>query len=924
MDAAAGSVVTPAPLSYGSLDDEAEEFVRAILDRDMCDNLQTRLAAQQAEYGSFLRTPLPLDRASEPYAPPHVIYQMLHSLSTTAEELWRQVRNVCVGDDQAQRVVVAAAAKGVGKTHAAYAVGAQYAPVVMLRVAQAAVDASGRPLLTAPFEWLDSFLVAVDRRVAGSASTDAALYACLSDCAQSMLEVVVFAHVLVALDVASYALQARPALSNADLRELLQRFARNGRGERIVAARCRTLEAHMCLDAVAGVQWFPTSWRTAARDHLRSALDAIMPRLRPAHEAPLLVVWDEASALRDRWRNLFITERDFVDLRRDTSVSLSAAAVSTLHRTGRGGLYAALNVACKCAASCGWAQFLTGTALEINEFVNDATPESPIRKHARLAPPRALLTTLDMQAQLRLYFGLPDAVFEHAPIRTQLERVRGRPLYFVHGVFEPLTQAVLSGDTRGWDSLEPSVLAERLLALWKAPIAEVYRGQIGMCGRLLTERGAPVSRGGDGTTRSLLRPIVDCVLQGRDKLQLQTFSLQHMAVVHYGVLPEGAAVAADADAAEWITYDLAAEPLTYDALQQVVHAVAREDRKRHKFLLQLLPSDGRGAAAEFKGQHAETVLAYDFCLRVMAHVRESAAVADAAAAGSAGAGKGGVAYMPLSSLVAPMCARKYSNVLAAFSTRAHRLVRLTATESDPQVLQQFVRRDGSIDNELFLTGLPNVMGGDIAFVACRQVAGRTEHRLVVAQLKNQEENSLWAAAQTLAPGFQFLGEKARAALARFAFDGTVVQVSKANIPAVFPRFVEWTRSCPPTQSFLFTNWIRLACLARPLDDALQLALLQQDEDEQAVARTRKLSTPETELADESPLLVLRLNSDEWLDAEVRRALVGDTTGTIQWPTKQEFLFASLVPPSVALAGDYVARTGTSVPPADAVRAVDKR
>lgn len=64
-------------------------FISDIIGVDMCIDLEKRLHQEREQCGMLLKTALPPDTASQgAYAPPHVIYEVLHSLSTTKSVEW--------------------------------------------------------------------------------------------------------------------------------------------------------------------------------------------------------------------------------------------------------------------------------------------------------------------------------------------------------------------------------------------------------------------------------------------------------------------------------------------------------------------------------------------------------------------------------------------------------------------------------------------------------------------------------------------------------------------------------------------------------------------------------------------------------------------------------------------------------------------
>lgn len=937
-----GRLFTPSPLPWGALPPETMDFVRRILEQDLLPSSDLLLQSQQAGMGKALVRPLPLDTACGPWgattAP--VLFHLFDSTPSgqnAAQGLWKSIQALYSRDAQAQNLIICMAAKGSGKTHTAYALGKTYAPVILLRVAQAASD-HGFPSLTGPFQALHERLRDMDEFVCArltELSTEA--HAKIADAAQSLLELLLLCHVLVFTDALLFATSAPGAtLTPALQREMLLRFACNSHSELAVEARFRDLlEAHAVFEENNIVR-IPSSTRMQLASYLRERLDEISSTLG----APFFIVWDEISTLAHYWNHVFLQKSTFLALQRQrldlgkhgpwhTDIFTDGAIADEQCRSG---FYSAVNIACKLWRSCRWPQVFLGTALEFCKFHMEASVGSSCRQSAILIEMCTMLSLQDMLLLLRNHFAFTEGCLEDEEIAALMAQLVGRPLFFAHAVLSPLIAALRADCTC-------DVIGKKLfLPLLQTTLREQRDSMLFEYKRLLLERPIPLVQGSNLTTRLLLRPVVDAALRGSKFLTLQRDSRMVFAFGSHGIVPWGAVLSTETTndssltgdgTSNTITFDLSRESLVHDALSNIVSRVISDESAWNDYLNVMLHDQASGKMSE--GTLVEEMVVAELSRRTCKALRSKAMherrQLDAPPDG----------FMPLADMLQPWFpstgdperCHYYEDALEGFETRAFRLCAVGAS-SDPhgKELLRFLRSDpqgtldiaaAPFDDEVILTDLPSEMGVDIAFLASYQVAqNRGVYRVVALQLKNTKKTCLWEAVSTIAPSFQYLTNSQRAQVTLSSYEGNTTfqaAIPHCSAPAFkrqrvqdtyrrWENFVTYVCNSYPD---LACDWIRIAFVAVDvqLDVLDTLAAATRGESTFPGCAGRAPTEDETRRGRESPCLLLQLHSPTWLTIKMRRRLVkdlgaatsGSGTSRINMPQFQHYMFAACFPPT---------------------------
>jgi hypothetical protein len=188
-----------------------------------------------------------------------------------------------------------------------------------------------------------------------------------------------------------------------------------------------------------------------------------------------------------------------------------------------------------------------------------------------------------------------------------------------------------------------------------------------------------------------------------------------------------------------VTFDISCEPIMLHALSQVVVCLLSTDRLWKEHLDSLLPemvrSDGH------KGMVAEDIIALELSRRVCKALRVLLMSED----GSFCVSSSG--FMGLPTLLQPwLPLAGTADSVDGFGTRACRLRSVGASqEASGEEMLAFVRDDGTYDDEVILTDLPQKMGADLMFLASYATACASERKysVVAVQLRNRNTTHLW-------------------------------------------------------------------------------------------------------------------------------------------------------------------------------------
>jgi len=937
------------------------DFVRRVVTRDLLPRLEL-LAAQRAALGcgELLREPLPLDTASASL--PILLPQLMRTVGTDADTFVDAIIKCSETEAQVAKILCAAAASGLGKTHLAYAVGMKHMFAVVIRVAEQSEDAAGVPRLSMPWAILDEALRkfhAPKRRVIGAAG-----HAIIAKQAFTLLELLLYCYADASLTAVDQA-QELGISDAAQLRELVLRFNRNVTAEAIISDLFTARMAEFASEAsyeqldgsVVAVQY-------ANNDKLKKLREDLVRRtekLQSVHGAAgLLLCLDEANTLIGLHPTLFlhrsVFERVRVDAAEPTPLtpdgSASAAPVapagagagaipapaflppptteSPTSVAGRPeavepaprGLFSALAcLLCDVANKAPWALFMTGTAFSIAQFKTTGSEFSPVRGSVEVVTPTVQLTVEDMMTILQHYWSLTPELLADEDVLGVLRSCVGRPLLFVDVVFVPL-YAMVSAAARRGAPLAAFDTAAVIRTLQRAFVQTLALFKTRMEALMTSPR--PLGTDTGETTLALLPVLMEAVLFRQGQLRLDSGGVLAGAIAT-GLVP---AVAWSADAAQRSLLDLSSEPLVFQALNAALNGRIKDNLASVLRLLVPPTHPLRGSQA---GRPAELLVAVDLALRT----RRARLTA-------------GAAPMTLDALLMPMFmggADTLPEDLSAHSCRIETPVSMADADLSQCVLRRFVREDGSLDDSIVLYDLPERFGADVAFlvsfapVAAAEVhvgtgagaavstatiaragagtaAAGTAHsavarqyRLVAFQMKNTASATLSRALLTLHPGTQLLRKTQRLALTSGKLAGFKL-ASPLNGGA---DYADWRDYVALVSQYpcLATDWIRVPVVARRMEAPLY-AFAYEVSTGSVARKPLELAcghwTKEQQAsAARSPVVLLSLDAPTWLSADMRAGLVQADENTAVM--KLERSPSIWVPATVRTAAGYCAAAG---------------
>lgn len=487
--------------------------------------LQARIDAQRSKLSlpdGLLKAPLPIVAACQPTTDSYQrMPQLLVTRGDDGHRLWRTLQQVNRGGPQeSSKVVFGAAVSGVGKTHAAYDVGRNFACTIIIRV----VD-SDEPRLAPPFWWLiyqlRPFLDILDK--------NPSYHEEISDTVASYIHLVLLAYVFVTV-MALCLIHESDLPRKRDLtllREFVLRLHRNREGDSLVR---RLLEESITngivkksslpsqlhgpdMGKVKEIEAACSATLQRFGRHLILAVDeahelmnynaarecgrlVLRDRLAPINRAgpsasPVGGVPSQAISLHDQIANIRAAGGTSPDLGADSATGecdLAALEISTsapdaflsmptvaasLNDPDPGGqrslFYSLMIVLSRLGIQQRWYPYITGTSFTMKYVLNAASMSLKMRTEAQGCAPIHLFRVNDMEFILNHYFNLPNDFIDD-PTRDLLRQFEGRPVLFVEGVWHPLLDEVTSTSTlpsAEWWRARLAATKSRLVDRWK-------------------------------------------------------------------------------------------------------------------------------------------------------------------------------------------------------------------------------------------------------------------------------------------------------------------------------------------------------------------------------------------------------------------------------------------------------------------------
>ena len=773
----------------------------------------------------IIRSPLPVDTTRGIVLMP----QLLGSWGPDLQHFASVVATV--GGPQEGNVIICSAASGIGKTHLAYAWGVQFGSSIIGQVITS--DLCGdiappfallltqlRPLLTVPPGHDDAV------------ATAAFLFV--------RLALLSFVHFSV---LSLRALRAtHPEVSTGDLRQVLLRMHRNGKTDALVTDIFKTLLARLrvkkwqaqdtdifALDPIA-LDDYETSLSIAATDTMGSVV---------------LLTVDEAHELMRRREcdgvaSLFLSQR--------AEGGTSSVGRVSAFPAPRSLFYAVVHELSRLRTVHGWSVYVTGTALSMRRVLESSSASIATRCHPIVFAPEHRLGVPDIILILCNYWAIDD-VLADPTVCQRLRDFVGRPQLFVAGVFRPLFVFVHE-KRRLPTALE---FVELLNNSFRTCVLERKLFFL-----KLLEGNSTVAVDGAGTMAFLPLLFRAAVM---DDGVITLRNDDHLAAaICTGLL-------AVSSAASPGTVNMRDEPIIYESIRAAMLDTVQEWR-----VLDVLMRSSQSTPVFAKGGALEIAISWHvalMCTRVtdpsLADVLQSLGVERR--------------HIP------PDCAAWVVRATRVHNDdlgQGHEAGEITPFQ------RYFFKADGSINDSQVVYNIPAAQGGDIALLVSRiapvekagvadrsGIIGGRQYRPVIFQCKN-EEHALTVAKTllTLHPGTQFLQNWARERLLRLPH--------RAFPDAVQKGWCEWEAlSRDDRRGFLTRNWVRIAVVARPLDDKIPDFSLAAAVTDDRDAYVRSWSVPQFRLAALSPIVWVSL-AKKFIVCEgvfpdsVRRAIIANS------------------------------------------------
>jgi len=610
---------------------------------------------------------------------------------------------------------------------------------------------------------------------------------------------------------------------------------------------------------------------------------------------------------------LFIQRNAYNDaLKMDASAVNGAAGADPVTLPSRGLFSSVVRVMRDIARETGWGQYMTGTAFTITHF-----PEcSPLLASFLLISADKRLTVGDMREVLQFYWDMPDAVLNDSRIFNLLKQCEGRPLFFAEIIFRGVYSHV-SGKAKAGvpvTSFKVEALApvlERRYSSLRLMFVEQMKRFLARDTRLLPR---------------LVRALVfrtHLSLEGNDVLK---------EAVENGLIP---ASATDVSAVNPPVIDISAEPLVLEALTAAVDDSIKRDHIRIVRTLAEVPDEAGAAECGFA---AVRFVAIDLALRTRQfRLRDPAAYADG---------------VPLTKLLAqlyidPGPNKALPKALSELKCRAERAVNMADWDARYGRkycgLRRFIKAEvgdlGELDDGVILYNLPTAMGADVALLVrddayrssdadggyLAEVVGAAtapavnralerKLRLVMFQVKNIAGKPLSEALRTLHPGTQYLDNEQRDKLIEAGpdalgsnFVGSPARSDWAALSVQMPQ--------------LARDWVRVVAVARPVSpDVYEVA--RDIADGKSGKAGKKGLSGQLEEAARSPVVVLSLNSAQWLDESTRKTFVAASESVMGLPRSKRVWRAVPVPAAEAARAVDAAAAAKAARAAEAVDAAE--
>lgn len=805
-----------------------------------------------------VKQPLPLDTTDRRT---ELMSQLLRSQGSDLERFSAKLS--AASGTQEGNVVIGSAASGLGKTHLAYSWGSQNGFSIISRAITSDLDASIAP----PFAWLLVQLRCLKAVPPGNAvAVSAAAFLFVR------LTLLSFVHFSV---LALRAIRASHPRAPAGMqRQLLLRMHRNGNADALVTTILDFLLLHMrvkafCLDG--------NDVYALDAEIMRAYEVSLSFAVRDVMGTDVLVTVDEAHELLERREcksiaSLFLAQRPDGSGACGGDVSLSVPQ-SDNETASRSLFYAVVLQLSSLQSTHRWGVYVTGTALSMANIAYSASASVATRCHAEEFAPAHRMSVADIVNVLSSYWNFVE-VLSDTTVLLHLGHFVGRPQLFVQGVFKPLLSMICV-------KFRLPTAPELVAAL-----VDSFARSVEVRKKYFIEKltaNFPVARDGSGT-QALIPLLFKAVVMDNGFITLR--DSDHLAAaICTGLL------AVSSTQTKTGAVNMRDEPVIFEALRAAMLDTMQEGRVLDVLIRSSQPKEvfEKGGALEIATSWHVALMCNRITNPTLAALLSTLGVSDA------------VIPPDLDSWVV-RATRVHDDVLG----RGH----LGAGDHTP-FRRYFFNADGGIDDSRIVFDTPLDLGGDIAFLVSRvkpvppvdtggsDVFGGRQFKLVVMQCRNVIDATVAETLLTLHPGTQYLNNLARNHLLGLTRD-RVVRATQSG--------TSWKRWNALTfddgKSFLTRNWLRIAVVARALDNAIPAFSLAAATENVTDSHVRAWTATQRRLAALSPIVWVSLAApfarcSGGFPESVRKALVAVADETTAAIVAARASTASAAPPQLS-------------------------
>lgn len=729
--------------------------------------IERQVALLRVPPGS-IRNPLPLDTTSGQIT---LMPQLLGSWGPDLGNF--AVTLATAGGEQRGNVVVGSAATGVGKTHLAYAWGAQHGYSIIGR----AITSHQVPSIAPPFLWLLRQLQPLRSVPPDDAFT-------VSSAASLFVRLTLLSFVHFSVLALRSLLATHPEASVDNLRQLLLRMHRNGNADALVTDILASLVGHLRVKQwhIGGSDIFvldPAKMRTYEVS-LSTAATEVMGHA-------ILLTIDEAHELMERPEcraiaSLFLSQRAVASAGPAEGAPKSLASAVQESSVSRSLFYAVVGELSNFRDLFRWSVYVTGTALSMRRIAGSSSASIATRCHPREFAPEHRLAAADIASILQRHFAIDD-VLADATVSERLCKFVGRPQLFVAGVFEPLFDQIFRL-RRLPDAAEFAAALSHSFSACVLSRKEYF----------IEKMQLNPSVASDGSGTMTLIPMLFKAAVMNDGVITLSDSDQLAAAICTGLLAVSSARGLD-------PVDMSQEPVIYEGMRAAMLDPLLEGR-----VLDVLVRSSQPVDVFAKGGGLELAISWHVALTCNRFADPSLAKL----------------LETLGVPAADVPPDLESWVVRATRVRDDELGRGHTGAGEPSPLQRYFFKDsGAIDDSHVIFNTPSAMGGDVAFVVSRELpaavdpyggdifSGR-QYKPVVLQCKNEVGAAAAETLLTLHPGTQFLQNSARMHLLHLSNDNASIAPQHG-----WDKWEALARDAG--KAFLTRNWVRVAVVARPLD-----------------------------------------------------------------------------------------------------------